>query len=95
MKIGEALRLIRSINGLTQKELADELGLSGSYVSELERNNRDPSFSVLESYSEYFEIPVSSLMLFAENVEGKKGRANKIVSSGLLKLMELAAKNGS
>jgi transcriptional regulator with XRE-family HTH domain len=97
MSIGEALRLIRSINDLTQKELADELDLSSSYVSELERNNRDPSLSVLQKYAEFFEVPVSSLLMFAENIDDRKrGRsAKKVVSSGLLKLMELASRGRS
>lgn len=94
MQIGEALRLMRRINGLSQKDLADELGISPTYVSELERDNRDPSLSVIKRYAEFFEIPVSSLLLFAENVDPDSGTSSKFVSQRLLEMMRLAGKFG-
>ena len=36
-KIGSRLRQIREGRGLTQKEVADELGISQSYISRLEK----------------------------------------------------------
>jgi transcriptional regulator with XRE-family HTH domain len=62
-----ALKLIRQYHRLSQAELADALNLSRSFVSELEKNGgKKPSIDVLERYASYFKIPVSSLLLFAE-----------------------------
>lgn len=93
MKIGEALRLIRVLNNLTQKDLAQELGISDSYVSEVERGNREPSFTVVQKYAEFFKLPVSSIILFAESVteSDDKNSGRKVVSDRLLSLMRLAA----
>jgi transcriptional regulator with XRE-family HTH domain len=61
-----ALRLIREYHRLSRTELAAKVGLSKSYVSELERGKK-PSIEVIERYAETFKIPVSSLLLFAEH----------------------------
>jgi transcriptional regulator with XRE-family HTH domain len=62
-----ALKLIRQYHRLSQAELADALNLSRSFVSELEKpGGKKPSIDVLERYANYFKIPVSSLLLFAE-----------------------------
>ncbi|WP_417494640.1 helix-turn-helix transcriptional regulator [Maricaulis sp.] len=66
--ISEALRLLRVFHDLKQKELAEKLGVSNSYVSEIENGNRTPSLDVIERYAETFRIPVSSIMFFAENI---------------------------
>lgn len=62
-----ALKLIRQYHRLSQAELANKLGLSRSFVSELEKTDgKKPSMDVLERYAIFFKIPVSSLLLFAE-----------------------------
>src|SRR3981189_1137344 len=62
-----ALQLIRQYHRLSQAELADSLNLSRSFVSELEKpGGKKPSIDVLERYASHFNIPVSSLLLFAE-----------------------------
>ena len=67
--IGEALRLLRSYHDLSQSQLCAELGLSNSYVSELESGKKLPTLDVLSKYAEHFQIPVSSLLLFSEQLE--------------------------
>lgn len=67
---GQALKLLRRYQGLNQSALAIKLGVSRSYVSELESGNRTPSFDLLNRYADVFEVPVSSLVFFAEALEG-------------------------
>jgi len=66
--LSEALRLIRVFHDLKQIELASELQLSRSYVSELEKGKKNPTMEVIEKYATYFQIPASSIMFFAENL---------------------------
>lgn len=66
-----ALRLIRVYHDMSQIDVAEKLGLSKSYISELEKGNKKPSIEVLEKYASYFRIPISSLMLFAEKTDGE------------------------
>lgn len=67
--LNAALRLIRVYHDMTQKEVATKVGVSKSYVSDLEAGNKKVTLEVLEKYSRAFNIPVSSLMLFAERAE--------------------------
>ena len=64
-----ALRLIRVFHDMSQSDVAENLGLSKSYISELEHGHKKPSIEVLEKYSNFFRIPLSSLLLFAEKAE--------------------------
>ncbi|NJR75763.1 MAG: helix-turn-helix transcriptional regulator [Scytonema sp. CRU_2_7] len=67
--ISKALRLMRVFYDLTQKELAVKLAISKSHLSEIESANKTPTINVLKGYSEIFEVPMSSIMFLAENVD--------------------------
>lgn len=64
-----ALRLIRIFHGLSQSQLAKNISLSKSYISELEQGRKQASLDVLQKYADFFRIPLSSLLLFAEQSE--------------------------
>ena len=70
MLINDALKVVRIYWGKTQSELADTLGLSQSYISEVEKGKREVTLDLLGRYSKELRIPMSSLMLFAERVKG-------------------------
>lgn len=73
--LSEALRLLRIFHDLKQNELAERLGLSKSYISELEKGNRNPSLEVVEKYARAFNIPTSSILFFSENLsEANEGK---------------------
>ena len=91
--MGEALRLLRIFNGYKSAELAKKLELSQSYVSELENGKKQPTMEVLDKYAKVFEMKKSTLMLFAESLEGeeiKNDKKQKIARAGmkLLKILE-------
>lgn len=68
--VNESLRIIRLYWGKTQSELADDLGLSQSQISEIEKGKREITIGMLSKYSKALNVPMSSLLLFAEAVEG-------------------------
>lgn len=68
--LNESLRILRQFWGMTQSEAADRLGISQSYLSEIENGNKDVTLEVLRKYSEQMNIPMSSLLFFSEKVEG-------------------------
>lgn len=85
--LNEALRLIRAYHDISQTQLCSELCVSNSYLSEIESGKKSPSLELLKKYSERFDIPVSSLLFFSENLDNKKitdklrvGAARKVVS---------------
>ena len=85
--LNESLRILRLYWGKSQEDLAAELGISQSYLSEIERGRKEVTIEILQRYSDLLHIPMSSLMLFAEQMEGepplKRGRlfiANKTLN---------------
>lgn len=88
--INDALRLVRLYFGYSQVELAGELGLSQSMVSEIERGAKPVTMDVLERYSTTLGIRMSQLMFFAEELEGEppQKRGKLIIANRVLKLLE-------
>lgn len=68
--IHQALKNIRQFHNIKQSDLSVKLGISNSYLSEIEGGKKSPSLELLSKYSEIFNIPVSSLLFFSESLEG-------------------------
>lgn len=85
-----ALKLIRQYHRLSQVELAEKLQLSKSFISELEKGHKKASIDVLQRYAEHFNIPLSSLLLFAERTDSgdfaEKSRA--FAADKVLRMLE-------
>ena len=67
--IGEALKMFRNIHGYTAKELAEYLGISPSYLSEIENDKKKPNYDLLLRYSEVFDVKLSTIILFSEEYD--------------------------
>lgn len=88
--LGSALKEFRGFHQLTQKDVADQLGISKSYLSEIENNHKSPSLDLLDKYSDLFDVQTSSLLLFSEELTDKKRSDGfRVKCAGkLLKIME-------
>lgn len=90
---GEALRLIRILNNIKSKDMAEKLGISSSYLSQIENNKRRPTLEIIEKYAEIFEMRTSSLIFLLEEYQDKsfsgkiKGNTKDVVI-GLMKTLE-------
>ena len=90
---GQALKLLRRHQGLNQSILAEKLGVSRSYVSELESGNRTPSLDLLGRYADVFNVPVSSLVFFAEalqdreNLTGRLEKAKGVIARKIIAML--------
>ncbi|MBB4096208.1 helix-turn-helix transcriptional regulator [Ochrobactrum pecoris] len=91
--LNEALRLIRVYHDMSKAELARALGFSRSFISELEAGNKKVTLETIERYSGYFEIPASSIMLFAERTGDAdlSERARTFVADKALKMLDWAS----
>lgn len=84
--LNEALKQIRVFHQMKQVDLAEDLRISKSYLSEIESGRKSISMDILQKYAEIFSVPVSSLLLFSENMDAAKASdklrlkcANKII----------------
>lgn len=68
--LGDAIRARRAeIGGLSQEGLADLAGMHRTYVSEIERGLRNPSYRNLVKLAAALEVPLSELVARAERLE--------------------------
>lgn len=70
MKIAQALCLLRNFHQLKQKQLATQLKISNSHLSEVESGKKKVTLELLLKYSELFKIEASSIVFLAENIDG-------------------------
>jgi transcriptional regulator with XRE-family HTH domain len=70
------------------------LGISNSYLSEIESGNKSPGLDLLDRYSEVFKMPKSSILIFSESLseESRRGRKLRIgAAEKILRLLEWLA----
>jgi len=69
--LGARLKRLRRERGLNQSQMADQLGISGSYLNHLERNQRPVTAGILLRLAEAFDVDVKSFA--SESGEGSGG----------------------
>ena len=94
--LGEALRLIRVFHDLKQVETAAKLGISKSYLSEIESGGKEPTLQLIARYAEVFGLPVSSILFFAESIDkaSPRERARQMVAGKVLALLRFLDERG-
>lgn len=66
VNMGEKLRSLRTENKLTQKQIADRIGLAISAVSSYESGTRYPSYESLVKLSRIFHVSTDYLLGLTE-----------------------------
>lgn len=72
MNYAKAIRIARSIAGISQGKLADQSGFDRSYLSLIEGDKRKPTIETLQSISAALRIPFHLLTLLATEKEDTK-----------------------
>lgn len=96
--LNRALKLLRTYHQLKQVDLAGRLGISNSYLSEIESGAKTPGLDLLDKYSQIFKMPVSSILLFSEKIEdnSRVGEKVRVVAADkILRLLEWIEEKGS
>lgn len=82
--IDRALRLTREFHRMKQGELAKRLGISTSYLSEIEHGKKAASLELLDQYSKVFNVPASTFLLFKERLHGEQDKRTRDHAQRLL-----------
>lgn len=95
--IHDALRMIRVFHDIPQNKLAERLGITPSYLSEIEKGKKQPKLDLLQSYSDTFKMPLSSILFFSETMESGKpaDRIRVAVSGKVLAMLRFIAERKS
>ena len=88
--IGDVLKRMRIIYGYKASEMSSELGISASYLSEIENNKKQPSLELLQKYADIYGIRLSSLILLSENMDEaeKSGKGTVFVRNMMAHLIQ-------
>lgn len=87
--VGDVLKRTRAIYGYKASEMSVMLGISNSYLSEIENNKKTPSLELLQRYADILGIRLSSLILLSENLgEEQKNRSQEYVKKMMIRLIE-------
>ena len=90
--LSDALRLIRVFHDVKQTELAERIGVSKSYISEIESGKKLPTLELIEKYSREFNIPSSSILFFSEQLSSdsnaKSTNARKFIAGKILRMLK-------
>lgn len=62
VKMGQKIRLLRKTQGLTQAKLAEQVGVSASFLGHIERGSRVASLETLASISRVLDVSVDYLL---------------------------------
>lgn len=74
--------------------MSKKLGISNSYLSEIENNKKKPSLELLEVYSNVFEIKVSSLILMSEKLEdSSNNNSDDFIRKTMIKMINFMSKD--
>jgi len=86
--LNEALRLLRVYNDLKSYELADKLGISNSYLSEIENGKKEPSIDLINKYAEIFGTEPSTILFFSESLGKNTSKFKKIIGKKIIQFLQ-------
>lgn len=88
--INDALRLVRLYWGMSQQQIAAELGVSQSLISDVEAARKSASLELVQRYSETLGIRMSQLLFFAEELVDQpvRARGKLFIAERVLDLLE-------
>lgn len=67
MNLGETIKLERKRQMLSQGELANMIGITQAYLSQIEKNRKEPNLSTLKALSDKLSIPLP--VLFFKSID--------------------------
>lgn len=78
MNLGRAVKLCRGQKGWTLSELSSRTGIALSHLSNIERGERDPSMTAVESIARAFGMPVNVLIFLASDPKDLAGMSDEL-----------------
>ena len=90
MDVGKMLMKMRVIYGYKASELCSELGISASYLSEIENGKKQPSLELLQKCAYIYGVKLSSLVLLSEKIDDAErfGNGKKFIATAMERLIQ-------
>lgn len=62
IRLGEKIKKIRANKNKSQEEFAEEIGISPSYLGQIERGQKKVALKTLDKISKKFDVPIGNLI---------------------------------
>ncbi len=85
--MSNALKLLRTYSDMKAGELARALGISNSYLSEIETGKKKLTIDLLKRYSEVFDTSPSAILAFTEQYEMKPKKIRETIRKKIIEIM--------
>lgn len=98
MKIGTVIKEARQKRGIKQYELAKLSGITQTYLSQIESNEKEPNMSTLKIISSHVNLPIPILFFLSldeNDVELEKREAFKLIDQPVKLLIKEFFNNAS
>jgi HTH_3 family transcriptional regulator protein len=90
MDLGSIIKNIRKRKGQSQTEFAQSCGITQTYLSQIENNQKEPNLSTLKDISKNLDIPLPILFFLSlneEDIPQEKRQAFEIISPSVKSLI--------
>ena len=81
IKIGAFMKILRKEKGLTQEQLAEQLGVSNRTVSRWETGNNMPDISLLTEIAEFYDVSIPELICGERKSENMKEEVKEVAET--------------
>jgi mannose-6-phosphate isomerase-like protein (cupin superfamily)/DNA-binding XRE family transcriptional regulator len=82
VELGAKLKEIRRNKGVTLQQIADQTGLSKSFVSQIETGVANPSIASLKKITDVLGVPLGALFTHSENGSSDSQVASSSIANG-------------
>lgn len=69
MDLGTTIKKLRKQKSMTQEYFASKCGITQTYLSQIENNQKEPNLSTLKKLSEVLEVPLPIMFYLSLNEE--------------------------
>lgn len=90
MDLGTTIKKLRKQKDMTQEIFAGMCGITQTYLSQIENNQKEPNLSILKTISEKLEVPLPIIFYLSmneEDVPEEKRKAFEMVSPSVKSLV--------
>jgi transcriptional regulator with XRE-family HTH domain len=79
LPIGQTLKDLRAARRLTQQDLANDMGISASYLSLLESGKRRTTRKILRGLADYLKVPAGYFVIQTMQLTGLDARHQDVI----------------
>jgi XRE family transcriptional regulator, regulator of sulfur utilization len=90
MDLGMTIKKLRKQKNMTQEVFAGSCGITQTYLSQIENNQKEPNLAILKKISEILELPLPILFYLSLNeqdISPQKRKAFEMVSPSINSLV--------